>query len=256
MFSSGPDTSGPHRFGSEHLPPSASRDHDPREPIEVEFRDALDSNCLRLTIGGIEHRGGQVLQDIQREFPDDQFEPEPRQHEFRSKLLQAATLPVNSGPELNTLVRDMIVHDFLGQALVNLTNMPQRRAIFELRADGESPLQVETPAAARREYLASAWAVRSFIRLAATDRETFSILVQKMAEIREHLGKFPLGVPMSPVLAHELFNATVTNPHLRNVVIHAFQIIGHRGTVAESLFDEFSAALDRQYRTDSRLQAG
>jgi len=218
------------------------------------YQDDISAQCLRLNIARVDHSGEPVLTDLAHEFPLDQFEPAPRHREFRASLLHRATATTETTPDSHSVARDIIVHDFLAQALTNLTNWTIHRPIHELRTDAECPRKLEG-SAARTEYLASAWAVRSFIRIAAREPSMFNILVQEMGQIEIQLGRFPLGVPMSPYIAYELFNAAVINPLIRPEVIRAFQIIGHTGASAETLFGEFFAALEKQHHAAPRFRA-
>lgn len=203
---------------------------------------------LRLAIAGVEHRGDDVLTDLTREFPALLFSPSQRHVEFREALLEAAlpTTPPDHQP--HPLIREERVHRLIGTALSNLVARATDRPIRELRLDdGEDRFVGQ--AERTSEYLASAWAVRSFIRLTAAQPEMFRILVTEMAQIQSSYGRFSLGVPMSPLLAYEFFNAAARNPDVASDVIQAFDIIGYKQSAARTLFSEFQALLNKQLAT-------
>lgn len=217
-----------------------------KEPSLSTFPDALNHpRTLRLVIAGVQHRGESVLTDLTHEFPSLVFAPNQRQIAFRAALLEAVTPSADGGNTPHSLIRQERVHRALGVALSNLVARATGKPIRELSCDDSEDAEVP-PELEMSEYLASSWVVRSFIRVATTEPEMFRILVTEMASINSTLGRFSLGVPMSPVLVYEFFNAAARNPELTPDVIRAFQIIGYRGEIGERLFKEFSSALDKQ----------
>lgn len=236
---------------SDFSPPSIANrlshaDGSPHEPWTSSTSDAISTpRTLRLVIAGVQHRGEAVLTDITHEYPNLGFSPTPRHIAFRAALLEATKPSAELEPAPHPLIRHERVHRALGVALSNLVARATKAPLHELSCD-DAELTVVTESDEMKEYLASAWAVRSFIRVATTEPEFFRILVTEMSAIHSNAGRFSLGVPMSPLMVYELFNAAARNPELTTDVVRAFQIIGYRGEVGEKLFREFSAALERQ----------
>lgn len=218
----------------------------PLESWRSSDSDAINSpRTLRLVIAGVQHRGEAVLTDITHEYPSLGFIPTQRHIAFRAALLEATKPSVEADTLPHSLIRHERVHRALGIALSNLVARATKSQLHELSCDTAEPIAV-TADQEMHEYLASAWAVRSFIRVATTEPDMFGILVTEMATIHSNAGRFSLGVPMSPLMVYELFNAAARNPDLTADVVRAFQIIGYRGEVGEKLFREFSAALEKQ----------
>ncbi len=218
----------------------------PHEPWASSTSDAISTpRTLRLVIAGVQHRGEAVLTDIIHEYPTLRFVPTPRHVAFRAALLEATKPSAEFEPAPHPLIRHERVHRALGVALSNLVARATKAPLQELSCDDGEPILVSANDE-MNEYLASAWAVRSFIRVATTEPEMFRILVTEMSAIHSGAGRLSLGVPMSPLMVYELFNAAARNPELSTDVVKAFQLIGYRGEVGERLFREFSAALERQ----------
>jgi hypothetical protein len=225
---------------SNHLANGATTDH---------FIDDISSSrILCLPIAGVKHRGEAVLTEISREFSNLQFIPTAAQIEFRAALLAALKPSGKAANAPHHLIREERLHRGLGLALSNLVAKASDRSLHEL-SFGADPNSVVPPSLEMGEYLASAWAVRSFIRMAADEPNLFRILITEMAAIQSNMGRLSLGVPMSPLLVYELFNAAARNPELNHDVIRAFQLIGYHGKVGERLFAEFAAMLAKQSPT-------
>lgn len=210
--------------------------------------DISSSRILCLPIAGVKHRGEAVLTDISREFSNLEFIPTAAQIEFRAALLAALKPSGDAANFPHHLIREERLHRGLGLALSNLVAKASDRSLHEL-SFGADPNSVVPQSLEMGEYLASAWAVRSFIRMAADEPNLFRILITEMAAIQSNMGRLSLGVPMSPLLVYELFNAAARNPELNHDVIRAFQLIGYHGKAGEKLFAEFAAMLAKQSPT-------
>ncbi|MFM1846611.1 MAG: hypothetical protein RL417_85 [Pseudomonadota bacterium] len=236
------------RLGDSHLPVHSriSNRFNGAQSRDIFPDDISDQRTLRMAIAGVQHRGDAVITDIAHEFPNLKFSPTTEHILFREALIEAVRPTGAPLDAPHPLIRQERLHRGLGVALSNLVAHAANAPLRELSFDAESaPVPAESESS---EYLASAWAIRSFIRVAAPEPELFRILVTEMATLHATAGRLTLGVPMSPLLVYELFNAAARNPELTPDVVRAFQIIGYKGNVGEKLFAEFAAMLEKQLK--------
>jgi len=204
------------------------------------------SRILGFKHGEVLLRGEAVLSairgDIERFFPQRTFIPSEEHIAFRAALLEAAQPNSENGGVPHQMVRYERIHRALGLALANLVDYAAPRPLHKLSLE-DGPAQEIGTERAFSEFLASQWVVRSFIRVASAEPETFQILISEMATIHSHYGRFTIGAPWSQRLTIELFNAATRNPELSADVIKGFELIGFPGAIGQKLFADFSALL-------------